>query len=71
MNEKLLETIADISYCAGQRGFFSGDSRADVSAFIWWAIEFENLYKNTNWDQEDNAQAVEAYAMDKLLCAAS
>ena len=36
-NRKLYQTIADIAYLAGQKNIYSGDSRADISAFILWA----------------------------------
>ena len=48
MNRKLLETVADIAYSAGEAGYFSGDSRADVNEFIHWAKIFEKEHKRTD-----------------------
>jgi hypothetical protein len=39
-NRKLLETVAGIAFIAGSCNYYSGDSRADIFAFIWWAEEF-------------------------------
>lgn len=61
MENKLLETIADIAYHFGQKGYYSGDSRADNANFIWWAKEFENSHKDTDWDNVDYMLTIEAY----------
>lgn len=66
MNQKLLEALADISYFAGQREYYTGDSRADILDFIWWAKEFEHIHRNTNWDSEDYMLAIELYSVAKL-----
>lgn len=63
---KLFESIADIAFIAGQKGFFSGDSRADISEFINWAKEFEAIHEDTNWDETDYKDTVEAFAGTKL-----
>jgi hypothetical protein len=63
---KLLETLADIAYMAGQRGFFSGDSREDIAEFISWAKEFEALNEDTDWDETDYQLAIEAFMDNKL-----
>ncbi len=63
---KLFESIADIAFIAGQKGFFSGDSRADISEFINWAKEFEAVHEDTNWDETDYKDTVEAFAETKL-----
>lgn len=63
---KLLEAVADIAYIAGQRGFFSGDSRQDIAEFIRWANEFETLNEETDWDENDYQEAIEAFADHKL-----
>ena len=60
-NHKLLEALADISYLAGESKFFSGDSRADVSEFIWWAAEFEKANKQTNWDEQEYILAIQRF----------
>jgi hypothetical protein len=64
---KLLETIADIAYLAGERKFYSGDSRADVSEFIRWAGEFEKVNSGTNWDEQDYILSVTNFTEEKLL----
>jgi len=63
---KLFEAIADISFIAGQKGFFSGDSRTDIAEFITWAKEFEDMHEETNWDEIDYQEAVEAFTGHKL-----
>lgn len=47
-HQKLLETLADIAYIAGESKYFTGDSRADVNEFILWAREFEAHHRNTD-----------------------
>lgn len=66
MKEKLLETVADISYYAGQLGYYSGDSRADINSFIFWAREFEFLHKVTDWDEENYMLAIEDFSHKKV-----
>jgi hypothetical protein len=63
---KLLEALADIAYLAGQKGFFSGDSREDIAEFIGWAKEFEAVHEDTNWDDIDYHDAIEAFTLNKL-----
>lgn len=65
-NRKLLKAVADIAYLAGQQQYYSGDSRADMTDFLWWAQEFEDLNENTDWGQKDYILAVEHFAMMKL-----
>lgn len=65
-DNKLFESIADIAFIAGQKGFFSGDSRADIDQFISWAKEFEAMHDETNWDEVDYKDCVEAFALAKL-----
>lgn len=67
MNDyKLFEAIADIAYQAGQMGFYSGDSRADMSDIIVWAREFEQFHRHTDWDQTDYMLAIETFARDRF-----
>ncbi len=66
---KLFETIADISYIAGEKRCFSGDSRYDVSRFIEWAIEFEKMNISTDWDEQDYISMITEYATDKIKSA--
>lgn len=63
---KLFEAIADIAFIAGQKGFFSGDSREDIAEFIRWGKEFEAIHEDTDWDEEDYTSAIEAFAANKL-----
>jgi hypothetical protein len=65
-DNKLFESIADIAFMAGQRGFASGDSRADIAQFIEWAKEFETVNEDTNWDEEDYITTLEAFINTKL-----
>ena len=65
-DHRLLETLADISYICGQRGFFSGDSRQDIAEFIRWAREFEAIHEDTDWDEIDYHDTIEAFAQNKL-----
>jgi len=63
---KLFEAIADIAFLAGQKGFFSGDSREDIAEFIKWANEFETIHEDTNWDEVDYITCMEAFTLNKL-----
>ena len=63
---KLFEAIADIAFIAGQKGFHSGDSREDVAEIIRWGKEFEAVHEDTDWDEVDYNEAVEAFANNKL-----
>lgn len=65
-DNKLLEALADIAYLAGQKGFFSGDSRNDINEFILWAKEFETIHDETDWDEQDYHTAIEAFTLNKL-----
>jgi hypothetical protein len=65
-DNKLFEAIADIAFLAGQKGFFSGDSRADIAEFIRWANEFEAIHEFTNWEEMDYCRAIEDFTGSKL-----
>ena len=60
INEKLLETVADIAYIFGNNSYFSGDSRADIQDIIYYAIEFEK--QKHNWSKEDYISLIENYS---------
>jgi hypothetical protein len=62
----LAEVIADIALLAGHVGYYSGDSRADISQFIYWATEFEAIHAATDWHNTDYMETVEQYAMTKI-----
>ena len=65
-DNKLFESIADIAFMAGQRGFCSGDSRTDVAEFIQWGKEFESVHEDTDWDEMDYVETIEAFMNTKL-----
>ena len=48
----LCEAVADIAFIAGQRGYYSGDSRADVFTLIELANRFEQENKGVEWGQD-------------------
>ena len=64
MDQKLLETVADIAYILGRNNYFSGDSRADVGEIIFYAEDFES--KNTDWSKEDYISKIESFATNKI-----
>ncbi|WGK68621.1 hypothetical protein P0082_09035 [Candidatus Haliotispira prima] len=66
-NQKLLETVADFAYILGKAGYFSGDSRADIQEIIYWAKNFEEKNKNTNWNKTDYILEIERYSTNKLI----
>ena len=63
---KLVETVADISYIAGYKKHYSGNSRYDISEYIHWVKEFEQIHQNTDWSYEDYMLAIEMYADEKI-----
>ena len=65
-NQKLLETVADISFIAGENKFFTGNSREDVSAFIHWASEFQKENSITNWNEVDYILSIEDFTLKKI-----
>jgi hypothetical protein len=69
-NQKLLEAIADISYIAGSHNYSSGNSRQDISEFIYWAVQFEKQHSKTDWDKEDYILAIDDFTIGKLKVAA-
>lgn len=68
MNYKILETVADISYIAGEMKYFTGNSREDISSFIFWAKEFEEKHRKTDWNNynEDYILAITNYTESKI-----
>jgi hypothetical protein len=55
---KLHEAIADIAYMAGQIGYYTGDSRADISHFIYLAGKFERDH-DFDWNESDRDYMLE------------
>jgi hypothetical protein len=66
MSRKLLEATADIAYIAGVKGYYSGNSRADINNFIYWAEQFEKQNKKTDWDSESYIKAIEDFVESKF-----
>lgn len=64
MNEKLLETVADIAYIFGEKGYFSGDSRADIQEIIFLAKNFESL--NHDWYTDDYLTQINKFSSLKI-----
>lgn len=64
MNEKLLETVADIAYIFGEKGYFSGDSRADIQEIIFLAKKFESL--NHDWYTDDYLTQINKFSSLKI-----
>lgn len=64
MNEEqiysLCEAVADIAFIAGQRGYYSGDSRKDIADFINWAKEFEKINEGVQWGIDDGKDYIDA-----------
>lgn len=52
-NYRFLETLADIAYIAGEKNFFSGNSRADINTFVYWANQFESLHEMNDFVEDD------------------
>lgn len=65
-NQKLYEAIADIAFIAGYRRYNSGDSRLDMSNFIFWATEFEQMNEVTEWGERDYMIEIEEFANKKI-----
>lgn len=65
-NNKLHEAIADISYIAGNRRYYSGNSRIDMLEFTNWAKEFEEINKNEVWEDRDYMLEIESFANKKI-----
>lgn len=67
----LCEAVADIAYIAGERNFSTGDSRADMAEFIFWAKEFEKRNEGVEWgvsegEEKDYIEAICEFANAKL-----
>lgn len=64
----LCEAVADIAFIAGEKNYYRGDSRKDISDFITWAKEFEEKYKNVEWGVDyDYIETIEKYVEGKLF----
>lgn len=74
MNEKqiysLCEAVADISFIAGTKHYYSGDSRKDIADFIEWAKEFEKQNEGVDWginSNQDYFDAITDFVAKKLI----
>jgi len=65
-NQKMYEAIADISYIAGYRRYYSGNSRMDMTDFANWAKEFEKINQNETWDERNYMLEIESFANQKI-----
>lgn len=64
MHENLLETVADIAYIFGAKGYFSGDSRADTNNIIYFAKSFES--EPHDWYEEDYLEKIYEFSIEKI-----
>jgi hypothetical protein len=62
----LHEIIADIAYTAGIARHYSGDSRADIHAYISWAQEFASTFTQEQEDAGEYMERIEVFANAKL-----
>lgn len=63
----LCEAVADIAFIAGQKDYYSGDSRKDMADFIEWAKEFEEKHKGIEWGLDmDYIDSISEFAASKL-----
>ena len=67
MNDlKLLHTFANNSYLSGYKNHYSGNSYFDISEYIIWAREFEQIHQKTDWDNVDYMLTIELFANQKI-----
>lgn len=65
----LNEAVADIAFRAGEKKYYSGNSREDMDNFIEWAKEFEALNHDAEWGvntENDYIDEVLAFADAKM-----
>ncbi len=62
-DNRLLETVFDMSYTAGFYGYTSEDSRNDFARILSWAEEFEATFDN---DNQDYLIEVDIFVMEKI-----
>lgn len=61
------ETIADIAYEAGMRGFRpTNNSRDTIGTIIGWADEFSRLHKETDWGDKEYLDEIEKFMEIKM-----
>lgn len=67
VNFSLLEVLADIAYFAGYYKLSSGDSRNDISIFIYLAKQFEKQHENTCWEEVDYILSIDKFILENIL----
>ncbi len=61
------EVVADIAYeCGARRLRISNDSRLRIETMLSWAREFGERHKDTDWDETDYIETIEAFISEKL-----
>ena len=65
-NRDFLEALAEIAYIAGQNDYRVEDSREVISNLIRWALEFDELHRNTDWCEVDYLEAVDDFTYGKM-----
>ena len=61
------ETVADIAYACGlNRLHLSDNSRERIRTMISWAREFNERHKDTDWDETDYLETIDAFIATKL-----
>lgn len=61
------ETIADIAYEAGMRGFRpTNNSRDTIGTIIGWADKFSRLHKETDWGDKEYLDEIEKFMEIKM-----
>lgn len=65
---RLMETVADIAFIAGEHHYFSGDSREDINMFIYLAKRFEEKFPPSVWEEEqlDYIEEITNFTIDEL-----
>lgn len=71
MNQRVMESVADIAFNAGYmlaKGDIQvEDSRAFVDQMIIWSKEFNNLHQHDEWQDFSYIEAIDEFAKTKIL----
>ena len=66
-DRNLLESIAHIAYQCGHAEMYGGNFVQDIDNIVEWAIEFETIYKNTDWGITiDYLETIEEFTSIKI-----
>lgn len=61
------ETLADIAYDCGHRRLrLSNNSRERIGTLVSWAREFDERHRETDWEEVDYMETIEAFVGAKL-----